>query len=230
MSASQPAAVGLHVKSRFLDGLAPRDLKIVLGEASQRHFRGKSVVANQGHPADHLFLLIQGRARFFFNTHEGNKIILFWLTPGEIFGGAAILSTPSGYLFSTETLEHSSMLVWDRATIRSLAARYPRLLENGLLTASDYLSWYLATHEALVSHTARERLARVLACLAETMGKKIVDGFEFDATNEELASAANVTPFTASRLLSEWQRNGAVVKRRGKILLRSPEGLFLHIA
>jgi CRP-like cAMP-binding protein len=67
-------------------------------------------------------------------------------------------------------------------------------------------------------------------CLAETIGNQTSDGFEFDATNEELAAAANVTPFTTSRLLSEWQRNRAVVKRRGKILLRTPEELFRHSA
>jgi CRP-like cAMP-binding protein len=135
---------------------------------------------------------------------------------------------PSPYLVSIETLKDSSMLVWDRATLRNLAARYPRLLENALLIASDYLAWYLADHVALISHTARQRLARILVCLAESIGNKSSDGFEFDATNEELASAANVTPFTASRLLSEWQRNRAVAKRRGKILLRSPERLFPH--
>ena len=122
------------------------------------------------------------------------------------------------------------MLVWSRATLRNLAARYPRLLENALLIASDYLAWYLADHVALISLTARQRLARVLVCLAETIGAKSSDGFEFDATNEELAGAANVTPFTASRLLSEWQSNSAVVKRRGKILLRIPEKLFLRSA
>jgi hypothetical protein len=37
-----------------------------------------------------------------------------------------------------------------------------------------------------------------------------------------------VTPFTTSRLISEWQRSGALVKRRGKVLLRSPERLFLR--
>jgi CRP-like cAMP-binding protein len=52
---------------------------------------------------------------------------------------------------------------------------------------------------------------------------------EFDVTNEELASAANITPFTASRLLSKWQTSRAVVKRRGKILLRSPERLLLRV-
>jgi CRP-like cAMP-binding protein len=228
--ASEPGAAAPHLKSRFLDGLPPGDLKLILGAARQRHFLPNSVVVNQGHPADHLFLLTRGRARFFFNTREGKKIILLWLTPGEIFGGMALLSIPSPYLVSTETLKDSSTLVWDRATLRNLAVRYPRLLENALLIASDYMAWYLADHAALISQTARQRLARTLVCLAETIGNKSSDGFEFDATNEELAGAANVTPFTASRLLSEWQKNHAVIKRRGKILLRSPERLFLHTA
>jgi CRP-like cAMP-binding protein len=228
--ASEPGAAAAHLKSRFVDGLAPCDLKVVLAAARQRHFLPNSVVVNQGHPADHLFLLTRGRARFFFNTREGKKIILHWLTPGEIFGGMALLSIPSLYLVNTETLKDSSTLVWDRATLRNLAVRYPRLLENALLIASDYMAWYLADHAALISQTARQRLARTLVCLAETIGNKSSDGFEFDATNEELAGAANVTPFTASRLLSEWQKNHAVIKRRGKILLRSPERLFLRTA
>lgn len=228
--ASEPGAAAAHLKSRFLDGLPPGDLKLVLAAARQRHFLPNSVVLNQGHPADHLFLLTRGRARFFFNTLEGKKIILHWLTPGEIFGGMALLSVPLPYLVSTETLKDSSALVWDRATLRNLTVRFPRLLENALLIASDYMAWYLADHAALISQTARQRLARVLVCLAETIGNKSPDGFEIDATNEELAGAANVTPFTASRLLSEWQKNHAVIKRRGKIVLHSPERLFLHTA
>jgi CRP-like cAMP-binding protein len=51
------------------------------------------------------------------------------------------------------------------------------------------------------------------------------DGIEVDVTHEELANAANVTPFTASRALNEWQRNRIVKKLRGKVLLRSPERL-----
>jgi CRP-like cAMP-binding protein len=143
-------------------------------------------------------------------------------------GGAALLANPSSYLASTETLRDSHVLVWDRSVIRELAARYPRLLENALITASDYLAWYVAAHVALTSHSARQRLGGVVNCLAELIGQKVPGGLEFDATNEELANAANITQFTASRLLSEWQRNRAVVKRRGKILLCSPEKLLLH--
>jgi len=228
MSALGFATATANVKSRLLNGISPADVEVIVGAAKQRHFSTNTVVINQSDPADHLFLLTKGRARYFFSTEDGKKLVLLWLTPGEIFGGAALLSTPTNYLVSTETLKDSEMLVWDRETLRDLAVRFPRLLENALLIAMDYLVWYVAAHAALVTHTARQRLARVLTCLAETIGQRVADGFEFDATNEELAGAANVSSFTVSRLLKEWQRSRAIVKRRGKVLLRSPERLFLH--
>jgi DNA-binding transcriptional regulator YhcF (GntR family) len=54
----------------------------------------------------------------------------------------------------------------------------------------------------------------------------VAGGTEFDLYNEELANEANVNPFTVSRLLSSWQRKGILTKRRGKVLLRSPQRLF----
>ncbi|HEY2168210.1 MAG TPA: helix-turn-helix domain-containing protein, partial [Candidatus Angelobacter sp.] len=75
-----------------------------------------------------------------------------------------------------------------------------------------------------------QRLAAILVNLAQGIGHKVPTGVELDVTNEELAQAANVTHFTASRLLSHWQRQGALVKTRGKILLRSPENLLLAAA
>ena len=221
------AAVAAELKSRFLKGIGPQDLKVILAAAKPRQFPANSIIVSQGNPADYLYLLTKGRARYFFTTEDGRKLLLLWLSPGEIFGGSALLAIPSSYLASTETVKDSHVLAWDRSTIRGLAARYPKLLENALLTASDYLAWYVAAHVALTSHSARKRLGGVVICLAELIGEKVPGGFEFDATNEELASAANITPFTASRLLSEWQRNRAVLKRRGKILLCSPEKLLL---
>ncbi len=139
---------------------------------------------------------------------------------------AATLSKPIPYLVSAETVKHSSALVWNRATIRKFAVRYPRLVENALLIAFDYLIAYRAMHVSLTCHTARQRLATVLVGLATGIGHAVPGGIELDVNNEELANEANVTPFTASRLLSEWQRNGMVLKNRGKVLLRSPEQLL----
>ncbi len=186
------------------------------------------MITSQGHPADHFFLLTKGLVRFFFVTEEGKKLLFQWLGPGDLFGGRSILSNPSSYLSSTETVTNSSVLVWDRPTIRGFVERYPRLLENALLTASDYVAWQLASHISLACHTVRRRVAEVLLTLARTIGKETSGGVELQITNEELANAANITPFTASRLMSKWQRDRALIKRRGKVLLRSPKRLFLR--
>jgi len=174
-------------------------------------------------------LLWKGRARYFFETPNGKKLILRWITPGDIFGGAALVSRPSTYIVSTEAVRDSVVLIWDGTTIRALARRFPQLFENALFLAADYISWYVAAHAALTSRTAEERLAHVLSELAPSIGQKVAGGIELDVTNEELANSANITPYTTSRMISDWQRSGAIRKHRGKILLRSPERFFLRV-
>lgn len=229
MPARGIVALPSRLKSRFVEELTPRELEVLWAAATERRYLANSIITNQGNPAETFFFLTSGRARHFFITQDGRKTLLLWLTPGDVFGGATFLSKPSKYLVSTEALKDSSVQVWDRTTLRRLVAQHPRILENALSVASDYLSWYVADHVALVSHTARQRLAQILICLSEVIGRRISNGIEFDATNEELASAANITPFTASRLLSEWQTARAIAKRRGKIVLRSSERLFLRV-
>jgi CRP-like cAMP-binding protein len=228
MTASELAAALRDLKPRFLEGLAAHELKTIVAAAKQRRFLANSIITNQGDSAHHLFLLLQGRARYFYLTQDGQKLLLRWLPAGEIFGGIALLAKPSIYLASTETVKNSCVLAWDRATIRQLAAQYPRLLENALAIVSDYLDGYLAVHVSMTCHTARQRLAQVLVNLASGIGHTVPAGVELHVSNEDLANAANVTPFTASRLLSDWQRSGMVVKSRGKVLLRHPERLLLH--
>jgi CRP/FNR family transcriptional regulator, nitrogen oxide reductase regulator len=215
------------LNSRLLEGLAKPELKSILAAAQLQRFFANSVVINQGQPAEHLFLLTKGRARFFFITEEGQKRILLWLPPGGILGGLTIFPAASSYLASAETVKESWALIWDRKTIRGLAALYPRLLENVMQTAFEYFAEQLESHRALTCHSARQRLVHVLTTIAPRIGRRVPDGFELDVTNEELADTANVTLFTTSRLLSELQRRGDVLKSRGKLLLRRPERLLI---
>jgi CRP/FNR family transcriptional regulator, nitrogen oxide reductase regulator len=213
----------------LLRGLRRQEVELILSAAKRRRFNAKSVMTYQGDPADHLLLLWRGRARYFFETPNGRKLILIWIAPGNIFGGAALVSRPSTYLVSTEAVRDSVVLIWDGPTIRDLARRFPLLFENVLFLAADYISWYVAAHAALTSRSARERLAHVLAELAPSIGQKVSGGIELDVTNEELANSANITCYTTSRLISEWQRSGAIRKHRGKLILRSTDKVFLHV-
>jgi len=219
-----------HLNSGFLEGFANPERKSILAAATLQRFHANSVITNQGQPADRLFLLTKGRARFFSITEEGKKLILLWLRPGQVIGGLTLLRVPSSYLVSTEAVKESWALMWDRNTIRGFCARYPRLLDNALLLASEHISVRLESYLALTRNNARQRLVHVLTTIAPSIGRKVSGGVELDVTNEELANTANVTLFTASRILSEWQRSGDVLKSRGKLLLRGPERLLRRSA
>ena len=215
-------------KPRFFEGMEAPDIKTILAAGTQQRFRANSVIHNQGYPAGQLFLLLTGRIRRFFLTEDGQKVVLLRVPPGEIFGEATLLARPAEYLVSAEAIINSSALVWSRATMHGFCERYPRLVENALLISFDYLAAYRAVHASLICNSAPQRLARVLGNLAAGIGQKVPGGVELDVRNEELANEANISPFTASRLLSAWQREGILVKSRGKVLLRYPYRLSQH--
>jgi len=182
------------------------------------------VIVQQDDPAERLFLLTSGRGRHFVITGDGQRILLHWLTAGQIFGGAAIVSSPSRYVASTEILSAGCALVWERKTIRALAIRIQRLLDNALsIAVTEHVAWLTAARVSLSSADVQSRLAHLLVSLACGIGKSGRDGVEIPVGNEELGSAAGATQFTVSRILSKWQRDGILRKGRGRIILRRPE-------
>lgn len=212
----------------LFQGIDARTLDAVLAVGRQRRFLARSIVTNQGHPASHLFLVLSGRARSFFLTQGGDKLHIYSFPPGEAFGGMALVARNSEYIVSTEAVAESQMLVWEREVIRPLFLQSTKLLDNALGIGSDYLNVTIAMHVAATCHTARQRLAEVLVNLASGVGQRVSGGIELSLRNEELAAAASITPYTVSRLMSEWQRSGLVTKSRGRVLLPSPERLLLQ--
>ena len=209
------------IRPSFLAGLADAEVRTVLAAGVVRKFRAREVLIHQGTPAKHLYLLISGRARYFFVTRQGRKVLLRWLMAGDITGAAAILQAPSSHLIGTEMVRDGLALSWDRTTMEHLTTRYPSLLRNTLSTIIGYLDWYLIDHVALTYESAGRRVAAILERLATTIGSSYPGGIGVDVTNEELGNAANVTPFTVSRLLNKWQSSGVLVKRRGTIVVTS---------
>jgi len=209
-------------------GLTPQEVHLVLAAAKLRRYPAKSVIYRQADPAEHVLLLREGRARYFYETGNGKKLILRWLLPGYAFGFAGVLGQMPEYLVGVEAVQKSVVSVWDTRTFRGLARRLPQLVENGLFITSFSIDWYIAAHAALCSQTAQERLSHILFEYATKIGRKVAGGVEVDATNQELADAANVSHYTTSRLISAWERTGLLQKQRGKIMVRSPEGIFQH--
>jgi CRP-like cAMP-binding protein len=226
MTRSEAAGILTELKSKFLEGLSPAEIKSIVAVAGRKRFAANSLITSEGDTAECLYLMLDGNARYFTVSPEGKKIVVRWIRAGELVGGATFLSAPLEYVLSAESVQKGSALVWDRATIRSLAAVCPRLLENALLLAYDHFVHFRILHVAMSSQSAPQRVAWVLSYLAKEMGERVPGGLALDVRNEELAHEANVTIFTVSRLMGEWRRKGLLSKSRGKVVLRLPDELI----
>jgi len=189
---------------RLLEGLEPGDIETILAAASHRRVLANSVIANEGSPAEQMFLLLTGRARRFLLTPDGQKVSLLRVPPGEILGEATLLVRPSHYIVSSEVTTNSSVLAWDRRTIRGLCTKFPRLVENALLTTFDYLVVYRTTHISLLYDSAEQRLAQVLANLAAGIGQNVPRGVELDVRNLAEEALQLLTPQARRKGIGSW--------------------------
>jgi CRP/FNR family transcriptional regulator, nitrogen oxide reductase regulator len=215
-----------NLRPRLFEGLTRSELSAVLSEAIHRRFPENSVILHEEDPADRLFLLMSGQGKQFVLTRDGRKIILNWLTAGQAFGGATMVNFPSRYLASTEVESGSCALLWERKTIRELIFRVPKILDNAFsIAVTENVAWLVGARVSLSTDNAQSRIAHLLLSLACGVGKTGPEGIEISVGNEDLASGASVTPFTVSRILSSWQREGILRKKRGKVILEQPEYL-----
>jgi CRP-like cAMP-binding protein len=92
MLSPEIAAEVRNLNPRLFEGLQTAAFDEVFAVAKERHYPANSVMTHEGHPANYLFLILSGRARFFSITPDGNKVVVSWLPPGDIFGGAVAAS------------------------------------------------------------------------------------------------------------------------------------------
>ena len=211
---------------QLFTGLRRSETGAILAAAVRRTVEASQIIIRTNEHANRLFLVKTGSVDYYVLTEEGREILIRRLAPGDVFGVGAFLSEPTGYIGTAKAVCESELLIWEHQVIQRLAQSYPRLTENALRTALRYLALYAKRHIGLVENTAQERLACALSSLGSRTGHALPSGVEVDIKNQDLASLADVSIFTASRLLKDWERKGLVDKSRGKVLIRCPEKLL----
>jgi CRP-like cAMP-binding protein len=215
------------VRWKLFAGLENGSLRHILQLGHVRRLAPKTNIVFCGDRPDNLFVLREGRARYYNLTESGSEMLIFWVVPGDVIGLVSLLSNPPNYMASATTVNECEFLVWDHDTIRKLAKLYPRLTENGFRMALHYLGMYMKRHANVIGKRAESRLAQALLDLATQAGEVHESGVAIDITNEQISSLSDISSFTASRLLSKWERKGVLYKERGRVTLLSPESLMM---
>lgn len=217
-------------KSELFRGFGDTDLKEIFAAGRLRHMAPKTNLMVTGEKPNQLFLLRKGRVRSYILTESGSEVLLLWVVPGGVLGLPSLLVDPPTYLINAMAVTDCEFLVWDRDAIRRLVKSYPKIRENGLRLALEYLRRYMKRHVNIVTKSAESRLAQRLLQLASEAGVVEPPGIAIDITNEQLSSLSDISPFTASRLLSRWEQENWLTKQRGRVTLLAPEDLEALVA
>jgi CRP/FNR family transcriptional regulator, nitrogen oxide reductase regulator len=212
--------------TRLFAGLEKKEANAILALAGRRKFKPSEAIIRIEERATHLVLVKKGFVDFFVVTEQGQSVLVRRFVPGDVFGIASLLCEPMGYLGTAIAVNDVEVLTWTQRDGARMAQAYPRFLQNAFRLALRYIAIYAQRHMSLVFDSAQERLAYVLTSVGARTGNTIPTGVEINIRNEDLASLADVSLFTACRLMKKWERAGVVAKGRGRVLIRCPERLL----
>jgi CRP/FNR family transcriptional regulator, nitrogen oxide reductase regulator len=181
----------------------------------------------QGDAATHAYVLVAGRVKMMQITPNGQQITLRIMTPGQTYGGIAVLNPQAGYPATAQAAEDSTALAWDTDLLHKLAENAPSIPLNIMNLMHNYILELQERQKALVTERVEQRIARILLKLAAESGKKIEEGILIDMrlTRQDVAEMSGTTLFTVSRTLTEWERAGLLKIGRERVVICKPHGL-----
>ena len=215
------------VTNRLLAGVDPDERRAIVARSRRQTLHPSQVLFRTGERAEQLFVLRKGRVQYGRLSSTGREVVMGILGPGDVLGLACLLPS-SNYIGTAEALDHGEVQVWSRHVIRRFAHKYPQVHGNALQIAIAHVAEFADRLERLVSGTAEQRLARALTSLGVRIGTPSHSSIDILIKNEQLASLADVSPFTVSRLLKQWEREGVISKSRGIVRILSPEDLLVE--
>jgi CRP-like cAMP-binding protein len=194
-----------------------------------RHIRGyqtRQTLYHEGMPALGIHILCSGRVKLSRADTQGREQIMRIVGPGEICGEEALLErTP--YTSTAEALESCQTAFVRREAFLDLLQSRDQILLPLLRHICEVLIETQVRLSRIALSDARTRMAAQLLELAERYGKPGPKGtiLHLPLRRAELAALAGLSPETAMRLLSQFQREGLLAVQGRRLTLTSPEKL-----
>jgi CRP/FNR family transcriptional regulator len=179
-----------------------------------------------GDLADRVYILKSGRIKVTRASSAGKEFILYFISPGEIFGELAI--TGKELRTGTATvLEDAFICAIDREHFEAFMLRHPEVSLNVSRVIGQRKDRTERRVLDLISKDVRTRLANTLAELATDYGTDEKRGVRIDLrlTQSDLAQLVGSTRETTSTVFNEFRRAGLVDAEGRTVWVLDPEAL-----
>lgn len=202
------------------------DIEALLAQAVSKRIALGEAFFEQGAPATHFYLLINGRLKVTQVTSDGQQIIVRVVHPGDLFGFAKALRR-SDYPGTALAAQESLALSWPTDLWPQFIDRSPHLAVSALNTIGQRLEEAHTRIREMSTEEVERRVAHTVIRLSRQAGRVEAGGvrIDFPISRQDIAEMTGTTLHTVSRILSAWESKGLVEGGRQKLLVRDIKGL-----
>ena len=207
-----------------LEPVIPADLIEKLVDAGQRKpFQKNGTIYRQGDPANHIYLLLSGRAKTVLVAPSGQQALLRIHLPHNVLGLTALASHPvrDGDTVAIEPIETAMVT---RDALRRLMEEEPKLAEHLIeLLVNRMCDFHFRVGE-MMAQSVEQRLARALLALSEPdpAASDENERSGISLTHEELANLLNTRRPTISAAINRFADAGLIRKSGRRLHVTDP--------
>ena len=212
--------------SALFAGLSTQECLEIAAAARRQSFARDESLFMEEQPVRHVLLLRLGSIKLTQLSRNGDEVILWLIGAGDMIGAG--LDGQGIHTCSARVVTDCTALVWDYARFESILSTSPLIRRNLCLIISERLSELEERFREVATESVAKRVAMTLVRLLQRVGRSSNAGIEVNMSREELAQMTGTTLFTVSRLMSEWEKKGFVVARRGGVIVCAPDRLLLE--
>jgi len=223
------ATTGGSASSPLLTGLSPDEERDVVSRASSKRLRKGQILFLQDDTAQALYQVQTGRLRLSQATPNGETITVRFTGPGELCAALAVLDGKS-YPFTATAVAPTVVLLWSRRVLGEVFRAHPRVERNLLDIVGAHGREMLDKFRELATEPVPHRLARALLRLVRLGRPRPEGGVLIERVRQrDLAELAATSPYTVNRVLSHWEAQGILERRRARLIIHS-QGQLRRIA
>lgn len=211
----------------IFDGLAPEAVREILAAASRREAAPRDAFFQQDDEVRGLYVSAAGRVKLTRVSADGSLIVVHLARPGEPLDFARDGPGPTLHATSAVAVTSSTALLWHAGVIGQLMERHPKLALNVLAALRTRLAEAQERVGELATARAEQRVALALLRFAAA-AREAESGrspVELPISREDVAQMAGTTLYTASRLMSGWERRGVLRLGRQLVVIVEPPAL-----
>lgn len=205
--------------------------KVAPGILEQLHRRSQrktvqkgELLFNLGDPSDAFYVIASGRIRIWTVSAAGVEVTLNVQVAGAVFGEIGMLDG-SVRTAGASAMAPTELISISRKSFFDALDQDPQLARNVIDLLCRRLRWTTARVEDAVLRPAAQRLARILAHLAQDHSRPTPRGREITIklTQGELAQWTAMSRESLNKLLNRWIDDGVVFQEKGVLTICKPD-------